>query len=199
MTHLDITFEDARYTHPEFTHIDHPVPGNLVTVYTSNPVLLLIELPDSSLKHLPEGYFQKTIITTGYATKYGENDEVRFMEYGNILCEYGISAYKTIGWCELPSNIEQKGDTQATNDTEDKRYYVIGGQYESYCYGGSDTLRGARAMATRHMEFWDNWQGYVKPRIYKAEDTKMIESKGRITTADGVQIRVPREFAKPID
>lgn len=72
-----------------------------------------------------------------------------------------------------------------------KKYQVIGGQYEPCWYGESDTMRGARCIATRHMEYWDNWQGWHKPCIYAAEDVKEIVSKGRITTRDGLTIRVP--------
>ena len=76
------------------------------------------------------------------------------------------------------------------------KYYVIGGQYESICYGGTPTLIGAKRLATEKEELWDNWQGWHKPLIYRAEDTKVIESFGRITTRDGVEIRVPKEGAR---
>ena len=49
-------------------------------------------------------------------------------------------------------------------------YYVIGGQYESYCYGGAATLLGAKRLAGKHVEHWDNWQGAYRPRIYAAKD-----------------------------
>lgn len=78
-----------------------------------------------------------------------------------------------------------------------KKYQVIGGQYESHWHGESDTLRGARCIATRHMEYWDNWQGWHKPRIYAAEDVREVISKGRITTRDGLTIRVP--VGEPIE
>ncbi len=77
-------------------------------------------------------------------------------------------------------------------------YYVIGGQYETCCYGGTPTLIGAKRMATKCMEYWDNWQGWHKPNIYKAEDTVEIESRGRITTSDGQIIRVVKFGAVPI-
>lgn len=79
-----------------------------------------------------------------------------------------------------------------------KNYQVIGGQYESKWIGESDTLRGAKCIATRNREFWDNWQGWQRPRIYRAEDVREIVSNGRITTPDGVKIRVPAEFAEPV-
>lgn len=79
-----------------------------------------------------------------------------------------------------------------------KKYQVIGGQYESHWYGESDTLRGAKCIATRNEEYWDNWQGWHKPRIYEAKDVVEIESRGRITSHDGAIIRVPRDMAEPI-
>ena len=72
-------------------------------------------------------------------------------------------------------------------------YYVIGGQYESICYGGTPTLIGAKRMATKNEEYWDNWQGWHKPRIYQAEDTEGI------TSPDGVEIRVPVPGAMPVE
>ena len=51
-------------------------------------------------------------------------------------------------------------------------YYVIGGQYDSYCYGGTPTLTGAKRLAAKNVEYWDNWQGWHVSRIYKAEDTR---------------------------
>lgn len=79
-----------------------------------------------------------------------------------------------------------------------KKYQVIGGQYESKWYGESGTLRGAKCIATRHEEYWDNWQGWHKPTIYAAEDVVEIISQGRITSCDGQIIRVPKEFAEPV-
>ena len=46
------------------------------------------------------------------------------------------------------------------------RFYVIGGQYERVCYGGTPTLLGAKRLASKHEEYWDNWQGWHKPDIY---------------------------------
>ena len=77
------------------------------------------------------------------------------------------------------------------------KYYVIGGQYETCCYGGTPTLPGAKRLATRSAEYWDNWQGWHKPAIYRAEDTEEVESRGRITTPDGQTIRVPKDGAVP--
>ena len=79
-----------------------------------------------------------------------------------------------------------------------KRYQIIGGQYETSWKGESDTLRGAKIIATRNQEYWDNWQGWRKPSIYNAEDVVEIESKGRITTPDGMKIRIPKDDAIPV-
>lgn len=56
-------------------------------------------------------------------------------------------------------------------------YYVIGGQYEFCCYGGSETLHGAKMIAAKHDEYWDNWQGWNRPKIYAAEDCVIAESQ----------------------
>ncbi len=79
-----------------------------------------------------------------------------------------------------------------------KKYQVIGGQYEPYWYGESDSLHGAKIIAGKNKEYWDNWQGWHTPKIYKAEDCEEIEAKGYITLIDGVTIRIPKEFAEPI-
>ena len=79
-----------------------------------------------------------------------------------------------------------------------KKYQVIGGQYESCWYGESDTLQGAKVIAAKNAEYWDNWQGWHTPSIYRAEDILKVESRGRITTRDGAIIRVPKEYAAPV-
>lgn len=81
---------------------------------------------------------------------------------------------------------------------KENKFYVIGGQYETFCYGGCPTLIGAKRLATKNIEYWDNWQGWHKPRIYKAIDTMEVESKGRIITPDNMIIRVPKPGAVPI-
>ena len=78
-------------------------------------------------------------------------------------------------------------------------YYVIGGQYEGICYGGTPTLIGAKRLATKNEEYWDNWQGWHKPRIYRAEETEIIESCDRISCYDGTKIRVPVFGAEPVE
>lgn len=56
------------------------------------------------------------------------------------------------------------------------KYYVIGGQYAYRNYGGAKTLEGAKRLATKHEELWDNWQGWTKPGIYKTEDCMETDS-----------------------
>ena len=80
-----------------------------------------------------------------------------------------------------------------------KKFQVIGGQYESVWYGESDSVRGAKILATKYEEYWDNWQGWHKPGIYLADDVEDVESRGRITTMDGEMIRVPKPGMRPLD
>lgn len=49
-------------------------------------------------------------------------------------------------------------------------YYVIGGQYQAYNHGGTPTLLGAKRLAKKSQEYWDNWQGWHTPAIYAAKD-----------------------------
>jgi len=80
-----------------------------------------------------------------------------------------------------------------------KKYQVIGGQYETFWYGESNSLREAKKIAIDHEEYWDNWQGWHIPYIYRREDVREIESRGRITTHDGILIRVPTIGAVPLN
>lgn len=85
-----------------------------------------------------------------------------------------------------------------SNNIINRAYYVIGGQYESHYYGASATMRGAKLIAARNREYWDNWQGWHTPHIYRAEDVQAITSRGRITTPDGWEIIAPRPGAVPV-
>lgn len=69
--------------------------------------------------------------------------------------------------------------------TDKIKYYVIGGQYIYHCYGGTPSIIGAKRLANKNAEYWDNWQGWHIPKIYRAEDTKEIELEGR-------KIRIPK-------
>lgn len=66
---------------------------------------------------------------------------------------------------------------------EVKKFAVIGGQYEFYFYGFCDTLEGAKRLASRNIEYWDNWQGWNYPRIYRAEDVVEVENFYGVTYA----------------
>ncbi len=70
-------------------------------------------------------------------------------------------------------------------------FYVIGGQYDSYNYGGAETLTGAKRKASQNVENWDNWQGRHTPVIYRAEDCEMQEN------FYGAQM-LPKENAQPV-
>ncbi len=78
------------------------------------------------------------------------------------------------------------------------KYCVIGGQYELHYYGSTETLLAAKQLATKNSEYWDNWQGWNKPQIYRIEDTEEIETKGMITYDDGHRIRSPKMNAEPV-
>ncbi|HBO98791.1 MAG TPA: hypothetical protein DD637_02980 [Verrucomicrobia bacterium] len=55
-------------------------------------------------------------------------------------------------------------------------YYVIGGQYEFFCHGGTPTLLGAKRLARKCQEYWDNWAGWHTPDIYAAEDCCRLDN-----------------------
>lgn len=57
-----------------------------------------------------------------------------------------------------------------------KRYVVIGGQYDSYFYGSFDSLHAAKICATQHEEYWDNWQGWHKPKIYSSRQVELVNN-----------------------
>lgn len=78
-----------------------------------------------------------------------------------------------------------------------EKFVVIGGQYEPAYYGCRPTLEGAKRLATKNAEYWDNWQGWHKPNIYRIEDTHEIETRGMITYYDGIKIRVARDKYVP--
>ena len=79
-----------------------------------------------------------------------------------------------------------------------KKYQVIGGQYEQHWYGESDSLHGAKVIAGKNKEYWDNWQGWHTPGIYLAEDCTEIEAHGRVTVPDGQMIIVHSPEARPV-
>ena len=63
------------------------------------------------------------------------------------------------------------------------KYYVMGGQYNDTCYGGSDSLRAAKLIATKNREFWG--YGWHTPAIYLASGTIVDEyGKRHVRTYD---------------
>lgn len=81
---------------------------------------------------------------------------------------------------------------------KDNNYYVIGGQYEYFCYGGAPTLIGAKRIANKNCEYWDNWQGFHTPKIYAAADTEEIVTNGSLIYPNGEIVRVPKRGAQAI-
>ena len=71
------------------------------------------------------------------------------------------------------------------------KFYVIGGQYQAYNHGGTPTLLGAKRLAKKCEEYWDNWQGWHVPAIYAAEDCTHAKN------FYGEQI-IPKMDAQPI-
>ena len=71
-------------------------------------------------------------------------------------------------------------------------YYVIGGQYEGYNHGWARTLLGAKRLARKSQEYWDNWQGWHTPDIYAAEDCEPR------TTFYGHEDILPAVDARPV-
>ncbi len=71
------------------------------------------------------------------------------------------------------------------------KYYVIGGQYEFFNHGGSDTILGAKRLAKKNMEYWDNHQGWHIPKIFRSEDCCLLKN------FYGEQI-IPTHSAEPI-
>ena len=71
-------------------------------------------------------------------------------------------------------------------------YYVIGGQYEGYNHGWARTLLGAKRLAHKCQEYWDNWQGWHTPSIYAAKDCEWR------TTYYGREDILPAIDAQPV-
>lgn len=53
---------------------------------------------------------------------------------------------------------------------KENHFVVVGGQYKHYIVGYAPTLIGAKRLANKHAEYWDNWQGWHVPAIYRIED-----------------------------
>ena len=76
-----------------------------------------------------------------------------------------------------------------------KKYIVMRGQYEKHAYPEEsfDSLHAAKCYATKHMEYWDNWQGWHIPPIFLSEDCEEITARNWLTVRDGTTIIVPRD------
>lgn len=70
-------------------------------------------------------------------------------------------------------------------------YYVLDGQPEPICYGGSATLTGAKRLAGDGQEYWDAWHGWHSPGVYRAEDTAIAVAHGMLSYRDGERYRYP--------
>ena len=57
-----------------------------------------------------------------------------------------------------------------------KKYIVVGGQYSFHYYGGSDSLLGAKRIASKNEEYWDNLTGWHVPSVYLSEDFRFNEN-----------------------
>lgn len=64
-----------------------------------------------------------------------------------------------------------------------ERYVVIGGQYTLTCYGVRDTLHAAKVLASAHPTYWDNWQGWHYPAIYRVSDCVTCNLDGNVYPA----------------
>lgn len=68
-----------------------------------------------------------------------------------------------------------------------KKYYIVGGQYALRCYGACDTILGAKRIASKNVEYWDNWQGWHTPAIFRGADMEFYGSQ-----------YLPKPLAEPI-
>lgn len=79
-----------------------------------------------------------------------------------------------------------------------KKYQIFGGQYEPHRVGESDSLHGAKIIAGKNKVYFDNWQGWHTPHIYRAEDCEERIVSGYITMTDGISYILPKPDAEPI-
>lgn len=70
-------------------------------------------------------------------------------------------------------------------------FAIIGGQYAAFCYGFTSTLIGAKRLARKNLEYWDNWQGWHAPKIYK------IDEVVKVTNFYG-ETYAPKDEARPV-
>lgn len=72
------------------------------------------------------------------------------------------------------------------------KYAVIGGQYDHYCHGTTPTLLGAKRLARKSQEYWDNWQGWHTPSIYAVKDCRSYGYGGLVPKIDALPVAVYR-------
>lgn len=70
-----------------------------------------------------------------------------------------------------------------------KKYVVMGGQYVDFYYGSTTTLLGAKRLARKNQEYWDNWAGWHTPSIYRCADCEWAGGN-IVLKADAVPIAV---------
>lgn len=73
-----------------------------------------------------------------------------------------------------------------------KRFQVIGGSLHIHRYGESDTLRGAKMIASKWGHTYEG--GLYKPSIYLTDDCEK-ESPRNFTNPTGI---VPKKNAQPV-
>lgn len=76
------------------------------------------------------------------------------------------------------------------------KYYVIGNSCMGECFGGSDSLRGARIIAGRHERY--NGYEWIRPDIYKAEETELRHVCFNGAPLQNAYWRAPASNARPL-
>ena len=73
-----------------------------------------------------------------------------------------------------------------------EKYCVIGGQYFPVHDGNAATLEEAKTLAGKNREYWDNWQGWHVPSVFRLEDVEKIHHYFAGSTL------APKENANPV-
>lgn len=67
------------------------------------------------------------------------------------------------------------GTVDASTAGDTSAYVTEAAALLSECFGGgAPTLTGAKRLASKTAEYWDNWQGWHIPAIYRAEDVRKV-------------------------
>lgn len=78
-------------------------------------------------------------------------------------------------------------------------YYVIGGgECGDICYGGTPTLIGAKRLANKNLEYFSDPSRWVRPLIYRAEDTVVEEIRDVLDKGVIKRMRVSKAYATPV-